>query len=63
VSGHGRLVPSDTVFQQRSVFSHYVCKYLPYFQQAWAEGKGKLATCRHRADSGGETVKMYAAIV
>jgi hypothetical protein len=24
--------------------------------QAWAEGKGKLATCRHRADSGGETV-------
>jgi hypothetical protein len=25
--------------------------------QAWAEGKGKLATCRHRADSGGETVK------
>jgi hypothetical protein len=25
--------------------------------QAWAEGKGKLATRRHRADSGGETVK------
>jgi hypothetical protein len=25
--------------------------------QALAEGKGKLATCRHRADSGGETVK------
>jgi len=24
--------------------------------QAWAEGNGKLATCRHRADSGGETV-------
>jgi len=30
--------------------------------QAWAEGKGKLATCRHRADSGGETVKKCAAI-
>jgi len=22
--------------------------------QAWAEGKGELATCRHRADSGQE---------
>jgi hypothetical protein len=31
--------------------------------QAWAEGKGKLATSRQRADSGEETVKMYAAIV
>ena len=25
--------------------------------QAYAEGKGKLATCRYSADSGGETVK------
>jgi hypothetical protein len=25
--------------------------------QAWADGKGKLATSCHRADSGGETVK------
>jgi len=24
--------------------------------------KGELATCRHRADSGREPVKMYAAI-
>jgi hypothetical protein len=31
--------------------------------QASAEGRGKLATSRLRADSGGETVKMYAAIV
>jgi len=31
--------------------------------KAWAEGKGVLATCRHRADSGRETDKMYAAIV
>jgi hypothetical protein len=32
--------------------------------QAWAEGKGELATSRHRADSGRETwIKMYAAIV
>ena len=23
--------------------------------QAWVEGKGELATCRHRADSGQET--------
>jgi hypothetical protein len=31
--------------------------------QARAEGKGELATGRHRADSGQETGKMYAAIV
>jgi len=34
-----------------------------FWEQAWAEGKGKLARCRHRADSDGETVKMYDAIV
>jgi len=34
-----------------------------FMGQARAEGTGKLATCRHRADSGGEMVKMYAAIV
>jgi hypothetical protein len=34
-----------------------------FLGQAWAEGKGKLAMSRHRADSGGETVKKYAAIV
>jgi len=26
-----------------------------FLGQAWAEGKGELATCRHRADSGQET--------
>jgi len=31
--------------------------------QAWAEGKGGLATCRHRADGGREPVKMCAATV
>jgi hypothetical protein len=40
---------------------HWCAFYL--LGQAWADGKGKLATCRHRADSGGETAKMYAAIV
>jgi hypothetical protein len=34
-----------------------------FLGQAGAEGKGKLATSRQRADSGGETVKRYAAIV
>jgi hypothetical protein len=34
-----------------------------FMGQARADGKGKLATSRHRADSGEETVKMYAAIV
>jgi len=28
-----------------------------FLGQTWADDKGKLATCRHRADSGGETVK------
>jgi hypothetical protein len=34
-----------------------------FLGQAWAEGKGKLATNRQRADSRGETVKIYAAVV
>jgi hypothetical protein len=34
-----------------------------FLGQAWAEGKGELATGRHRAESGQETDKMYAAIV
>ena len=29
----------------------------------WAEGKGELATCRHRVDSGREPGNMCAAIV
>jgi len=45
----------------------FICHFLGalsiFLGQAGADGKGKLATCRHRADSGGETVKMYAAIV
>jgi hypothetical protein len=47
--------------------SFFLCHFLGalsiFLGQAWAEGKGKLATSRRRADSGGETVKMYAAIV
>ena len=31
--------------------------------KARAEGKGELAACRHRADSGRELGKMYAAVV
>jgi hypothetical protein len=34
-----------------------------FMGQAWVDGRGKLATSCHRADSGEETVKMYAAIV
>jgi hypothetical protein len=41
--------------------SLFICHFFGapsiFLGQAWAEGKGKLATCRHRADSGGETVK------
>jgi len=39
----------------------FVCHFFGapsiFLGHAWADGKGKLATCRHRADSGGETVK------
>jgi hypothetical protein len=49
------------------VFFFFLCHFLGalsiFLGQAWAEGKGKLATSRQRADSGRETVKMYAAIV
>ena len=42
-------------------FCSFICYFLGavaiFMGQAWAEGKGKLATCRHRADSGGETDK------
>jgi hypothetical protein len=45
------------------VFS-FVFSFLQFFMgQAQADGKGKLATSRPRADSGVEKVKMYAAIV
>jgi len=40
-----------------SLICHF-CGAPPIFLgQAGADGKGKLATCRHGADSGGETVK------
>jgi len=46
------------------VFSFVISLVRSYLQgKARADGKGKLATCRHRADSGGETVKKCAAIV
>jgi hypothetical protein len=35
----------------------FVISFTIFMGQAWADGKGKLATCRHRADSGGKTVK------
>jgi hypothetical protein len=42
-------------------FLSFICHFFSepsiFLGQAWADGKGKLATCRHRADSGGETVK------
>ena len=35
-----------------------------FLGQAWAEGKGVLATCRHCADSGQEkSDKMYTAMI
>jgi hypothetical protein len=43
------------------------CPFFCYFRtsrvgQAWADDNGKLATCRHGADGGGETVKKCAAM-
>jgi len=40
-----------------SLICHFFGAPSIFLGQAWADGKGKLATCRHRADSGGETVK------
>jgi len=40
-----------------SLFCDFVGAPSIFLGQAWADGKGKLATCRHRADSGGEMVK------
>jgi hypothetical protein len=41
-------------------FLSFICHFFGapsiFLGQAWADGKGKLATRRHRADSGGETV-------
>jgi len=39
-------------------FVHFLCSSRVishiFLGQAWAEGKGEIATCRHRADSGQE---------
>jgi len=40
-----------------SLFCHFFGASSIFLGQAWADGKGKLATCRHRANSGRETVK------
>jgi len=40
-----------------SLICHFFGAPSIFLGQAWADGKGKLATCRHRADSGGETGK------
>jgi len=40
-----------------SLFCHFIGSPSIFLGQAWVDGKGKLATYRHRADSGGETVK------
>jgi len=36
-------------------FCNFLGAHHIFLGQAWAEGKGELATCRHRADSGQET--------
>jgi hypothetical protein len=45
------------------VISFVISFFTIFMGQARADGEGKLATSRPRADSGGEKVKMYAAIV
>ena len=43
---------------------HFLNAHHIFLGQAWAEGKGELATCRHCVDSGRENRSgMYAAIV
>ena len=40
-----------------SLFCHFFGVPSIFLGQAWADGKGKRATCHHHVDSGGETVK------
>ena len=46
------------VFHARSPFNFLVAPHI-VLGQAWAEGKGELATCRHCADSGLDTDCIY----
>ena len=46
------------VFHARSPFNFLVAPHI-FLGQAWTEGKGELATCRHCADSGLDTDCIY----
>jgi hypothetical protein len=41
-----------------SFFCYFLGAPSIFLGQAWVDGKRKLATCRHRADSGGEPVEI-----
>ena len=40
---------------QTFLLCNFLGAHLAFLGEAWAEGNGELATCRHRADSGQET--------
>ena len=50
--GGGSRFPLFFLFSRSCVIS---LVHLIFLGQAWAEGKGELATCRHRVDCGRET--------
>jgi len=47
---------SQTLYKHADHCPHCLCSlsFHAFWGQAWAEGKGVLATCRHCADSGQE---------
>jgi hypothetical protein len=48
---------TENVLRLSFVISFVISASSIFLGQAWADGKGKLATSRQRADSGGEAVK------
>jgi len=48
-------LPKSLLSAAISFVKTFLGAYLNLLGQAWAEGKGELATCRHRAGSGRET--------
>jgi len=50
-------VGRDADSRRAACTNHFFGAPSIFLGQAWADGKGKLATCRHRAASSGETVQ------
>ena len=56
----GRVTPLFVLLFGLFSFCDFFGAHHIFLGQAWAEGRGELATRRHLADSGREPVKVYA---